>query len=132
MQRQHSTSALPRSHTEIFNIKRTIDEVEIAPSDLDRVRGILDRLRKWHTWELCRQQSLRKYLLGKTFSRRPPCPSLQELRQLAVLFFPPRGSLLATVCEYGEGYFKRRDIPISDIKSGEPSPLILRLQSSKT
>ncbi|KAL6714173.1 hypothetical protein ACLMJK_008667 [Lecanora helva] len=86
------------------------DEVEQAINELDEVRRILEDLRSWKNWETRRRQSLRSYLLSKIFPIRPPCPPPNELRRLARFFFPPRASLRATVCDYGEGRFERREV----------------------
>ena len=98
-------------------LKSITTEVENASADLDEVRSTLNNLRKWHDWELRRRESMRKYLLSKVFPRRPPCPSHEKLKQLATFFFPPRASLTATICVYGEGKFNRSEFDICDIET---------------
>ncbi len=110
--------------------KETTVEVENARANLTKVREILARLRKWREWELERGHSLRKFLLSKIFPRRPPCPSLPELKQLATFIFPPRASLKATVCDYGEGRFHRFELPISIIGPGGYTSSSVRLQGT--
>lgn len=102
-------------------------EIDDAKDTLAKVREVLDRLRKWHDWELRRRHLLRKHLLSIVFPRRPPCPSRDELKQLATFFFPSRASLIANICDYGEGRFQRSETPISKIEPGEStfSPLLL-------
>ena len=97
---------------------------EEAKNELDEVREILAQLRKWHNWDVNSRQSLRKYLLNIMFPRRPPRPSPEELKRLAKFFFPVRGSLIATVCDYGDGRFEDFETCIDQI---DPSWFILYL-----
>lgn len=107
------------------------NEIEHARSKLDQVREVLDRLRLWHEWEIRRRRSLRSYLLSKVFPRRPPCPPLLELKQLATFFFPPRASLKVTICDYGEERFERHETLVCNIELGRFMPSVLSFSSAK-
>lgn len=97
-------------------------EICDASVRLDKVREILGRLRKWHSWETERQQSLRRYLLRSLFPRRPACPSHDELKDLATFFFPLRKLLQVTVCDIGNERFERHDTIIGDLEPCKSSP----------
>ena len=118
-----ATAPLPEStHTIDSNLKPeakfkdTTIEIEQAKSELGEVREILNRLRKWHDWEIRRRQSLRRFILSKVFPKRPPCPLHAELKRLATFFFPFRSLLKATVCDFGDGRFERTEITVSHLE----------------
>ena len=99
------------------HIEDANNEVKDANSTLATVRGTLDRLRAWHDWDVRRQQSLKWYILSRIYSRRPPCPSKEELRSLALFFFPPRGTgLKVEICDFGDGRFERCDRSIDTLE----------------
>ena len=119
---------LPRWSTEALNAqisplqsnrKDVAIEVEHANINLVEARKILDQLRQWHDYGIARSQSLRRNLWSRVFPQRPPCPSQEQLKQLATFFFPPRASLEATICDYGDGHFNySKNVPICDLEPG--------------
>lgn len=80
-------------------------------------REVLSKLKAWHDWEKPHQGSLISFLRKKLFSKRPRCPSGDELQSLAKFFFPPRGTLKASICDFGcEGMkFERQSVEIDDL-----------------
>ncbi|KAL8635876.1 MAG: hypothetical protein Q9228_006677, partial [Teloschistes exilis] len=91
-------------------------EIEYANIELATVRQTLDKLRKWHDWGVRSHQSLRWYLWSRIYHKRPPCPSRDQLKQLALFFFPPRATAVKVeICDYGDGRFKRYDTTVDDL-----------------
>lgn len=91
-------------------------EVEDANMELANVRQTLDRLRKWHNWGVRSRQSLKWYLWSRIYHKRPPCPSHDQLRQLALFFFPPRATAVKVeICDYGDGRFRRYDTTVDNL-----------------
>lgn len=97
-------------------------EIHNATVRLDKVRGTLERLRQWHSWETERRQSLKKYLLRTFLPRRPPCPSHDELKELATFFFPLRKLLQVTVCDIGKDRFERHETTIGGLEPCKSFP----------
>lgn len=104
--RRHSTQALPPSDREIeWNAL------------LNSQRAVLRKLKAWHKWDTDRYRSLSKFLMSKAgFPKRPICPAPCQLFSLATYFFPPRWSLKATVCDFGEGQFERFEVHLEDLQ----------------
>ena len=99
------------------NFNNFVNEVEAANSDLVTVRKTLDQLRKWHSWKVRRQESLKWYLVSQIY-RRPPCPSQSDLRRLALFFFPSRANgIKVEICDFGDGRFERCDTTIERLES---------------
>ena len=126
-----ASSALPRYDTTTFsdaayrlrdlvsgnNYINGVNEVENANSTLVTVRQTLDQLRKWHYWEVRRQQSLKSYLISKIHPR-PHCPSPSDLKDLALFFFPSRANgVTVDICDYGDGRFERCNTTVNNLES---------------
>ncbi|KAL9576842.1 MAG: hypothetical protein Q9212_006772 [Teloschistes hypoglaucus] len=91
-------------------------EIEYANIELATVRQTLDKLREWHDWGVRSHQSLRWYLWSRIYHKRPPCPSRDQLKQLALFFFPPRATAVKVeICDYGHGRFKRYDTTVDGL-----------------
>ena len=108
----------PVSNVEIIDVEtgesRNAQKVNITKKGLDTVHSILDRLRKWHSWDVRRRKSLRWYLLSLLFPRRQPHPELSELEQLAHYFFTPRAEIKFTICDFDDNRFDRFDVTTID------------------
>lgn len=96
--------------------------LEKTRQQLRRHLEVLARLRTWRDWESDRQVSLRRFLLSRLYSKRPPCPTHQDLRDLAEYFFPLRDSIRVSICDFGEGRFERYETTVGQIETcGHPS-----------
>ena len=95
------------SKTEYEEKERRIQGLRVSA---ERHLEILDRLILWHEWDQNRRRSFRAFLLsGLMFTRRPQCPDISELVDLAHHYFPPCSSIKAEVCDIGHGYFKHHE-----------------------
>lgn len=118
-----TTTAAPVASDEESSLQNAVQltgpatEADEANKNLGTVRETLDQLRKWHSWEIRRQRSLRWYLASKVFPRRPPCPSRTKLKDLALFFFPHRATAVKVeICDFGEGRFERFITTIDEAK----------------
>ena len=91
---------------------------------LEEHRQVLEKLRAWRDWEKAPQGSLLSFPRKKLLSKRPPRPGSEDLQSLAKFFFPPRGSLKASICDFGPGngpeeIFEREDIEICKLEGSK-------------
>ena len=92
-------------------------EIDHANKTLTSVRETLDRLRRWHDWGVQRETSLSWYLFSKLYPRRPPCPSQDDLRRLALFFFPPRNTgIKVDVCDFGHNRFETCSTTLNEVE----------------
>lgn len=107
------------------NFNSSVNEVESANSTLADVRKTLDQLRKWHYWEVRRQESLKWYLISQIY-RRPLCPSHSDLRRLALFFFPSRANgIKVEICDFGDRRFERCDTTIDRLESCQSRSILI-------
>ncbi|KAL8994978.1 MAG: hypothetical protein Q9169_005197 [Polycauliona sp. 2 TL-2023] len=107
------TFAQQLSHDRLKNAT----EIDDANTTLATVRNTLDRLRKWYDWGIRRKTSLTFYLFASLVSKRPPCPSQDELRRLALFFFPSRATgMQVDICDFGDNRFERHDTTIDKLE----------------
>ncbi|KAL8663042.1 MAG: hypothetical protein Q9202_004182 [Teloschistes flavicans] len=85
-------------------------------TQLKQKRRVLDRLRAWHRWDENRRTSPGKYLLSYVYSKRPTCPSREELVDLATFFFPPPCNAMVTICDHGVGRHEEMSVPLGQIE----------------
>ena len=79
-------------------------------AELRKHRAVLARLKAWHDWDEAKRQSpLGRSLSNINFRPQPACPCRQELLQLAFHYFPPRATLKAIICDFGNGRFERSE-----------------------
>lgn len=79
-------------------------------AELRKHRAVLTRLRECHDWDETKRQSPLGHVLSKIDCRqRPRCPCKQELLQLALYYFPPRATMKAVICDFGNGRFERSE-----------------------
>ena len=107
--------------TERNSFPTPLEAVTTSPTDiLGQQREVLDKLRAWYQWDRTRDRSVLASFQRKIFSKRPSRPSEREVEGLAKYFFPPRGSVRASICDFGHGEeahqrFKRLDVDITQI-----------------
>ena len=77
---------------------------------------VLLELRAWHDWKEDRQVSPFSFLRKRLLSTRPPRPSVDKLQFLVESYFPPRGALKASICDFGDGKFERNEIAIDHLQ----------------
>ena len=86
---------------------------------LEQQRNVLNKLRAWHQWDVAGDNSILASFRKKFFSKRPLCPSEGEVESLAKYYFPPRGSVKASICDFGHAevphLFQRQDVDIIEI-----------------
>ncbi|KAL9578827.1 MAG: hypothetical protein Q9203_006951, partial [Teloschistes exilis] len=127
---RYHTMADPVAEPRISTVGAGHTEIEYANIELATVRQTLDKLRKWHDWGVRSHQSLRWYLWSRIYHKRPPCPSRDQLKQLALFFFPPRATAVKVeICDYGDGRFKRYDTTVDDLVPCRHAPVGLGLVS---
>lgn len=117
--RSLTSSQLGHAAEHILNARENeTSRCEAAKRVLEGQREVLSRLRKWHLWDVERHESPSRYLLSKIgYSKRPPRPSDGELKSLAAYFFPPRVSLIVTVCDFGLDRFERTDTNLGNLEN---------------
>ena len=110
-------SAIGRSRRRLY--PATVSpQVEVAEdiAELRENRAVLTRLRKWHDWDEAKRKSpLGHSLSNINFRPRPARPCKQELLQLALYYFPPRATLKAIICDFGNGRFERSEQDLGKI-----------------
>lgn len=96
--------------------------IKAATKDLQKHRGVLERLQARHNWGKSRQGSFRQFLWSRLNPKRPPCPPNKQLQSLAEVFFPPRALLNFSICDFGAGHFERHDTNIGRLVPVSPAP----------
>ena len=112
---------MPSSHqVHHSNSEQNTTELSIPHNALveygKEISQVLSDLRAWHNWEEGRQFSPFSFLRKKLLSKRPPCPSIDKLQPLVEFYFPPRGSLKASICDFGDGKFEKNEVAIDHLQ----------------
>ena len=100
-------------------------------AELRKHRAVWARLKAWHDWDEAKRQSpLGHSLSNINFRPRPARPCKQELLQLALYYFPPRATLKAIICDFGNGRFERSEQVLGRIDRCKYTKAIPNMSSS--
>jgi hypothetical protein len=95
-------------------VQESMDK-HLSESKAERAKhnATLDRLRKWSQWKEAQNTILGR--LGSLFRSRPRIPKHEELVSLAKHYFPLRAEVKIYVCDFGENYFEKQEVPLGEI-----------------
>jgi hypothetical protein len=92
-----------------------IMDKHLSKSKAERAKhnDTLSKLRAWSKWK-AKENTIFGWL-GWLFRSPPALPDHEELVNLAKHYFPLRADVIVHVCDFGENYFHKEEVPLGEI-----------------